>query len=73
MEGSRQELTDWVKNAIKEGHCGGLMEGAFPRYVWHRDGARFFEGRLTNQVLGEYKEYPIDRDEAPLELRTENA
>lgn len=49
------------------------MEGAFPRYVWHRDGERFFEGRLTNQVLGEYKGYPIGPDEAPPELRPENA
>jgi len=73
LEGSQSELTGWIKNAITQGRCGGLMEGAFPRYVWHRDGGRFFEGRLTNQVLGEYKGYPIDPDEAPPELRPENA
>jgi hypothetical protein len=48
------------------------MEGSFPRYVWHRDGEHFFEGRLTNHVLGEYKGYPIDSDEAPPDLRSEN-
>jgi len=49
------------------------MEGAFPRYVWYRDGERFFEGRLTNQSLGQYKGYLIDPEEAPMELRDENA
>jgi hypothetical protein len=68
LEGSQEELTLWLRNAIAQGSAGGFMEGAFPRYVWCRDGDRLFEGRLTNQALGEYKGYPISPDEAPLEL-----
>jgi hypothetical protein len=48
------------------------MEGAFPRYAWCRDEERFFEGRLTNQALGEYKGYPISPGEAPPELRPQD-
>lgn len=72
LEGNQDELTRWLRNAIAEGKAGGFMEGAFPRYVWYRDGERLFEGRLTNQVLGEYKGYPIGPDEGPLELRPQN-
>ena len=72
LEGHQQEITVWLRNAIAEGHAGGFMEGSFPRYVWYRDGERLFEGRLTNQVLGEYKGYPIGADEGPLELRSQN-
>lgn len=73
LDGAQPELTAWVKSAITEGNAGGLMEGAFPRYVWRRDGERFFEGRLTNRELGHYKGYPIEPGEAPIELRTGNA
>jgi hypothetical protein len=48
------------------------MEGSFPRYVWYRDGEILFEGRLTNQTLGEYKGYPISSDEGPLKLGSQN-
>ncbi len=73
LEGGQPLLTDWVKSALKEGHVGGLLEGGFPRYVWYRDGARFFEGRLTNQALGEYKGYPIEPEQAPPEIRAGDA
>jgi hypothetical protein len=73
LEGNQTELTLWLRNAIAEGNAGGFMEGAFPRYVWYRDGDRLFEGRLTNQALGEYKGYPIGPDEGPLELRSRDA
>jgi len=62
-------LTRWLRQAIRQGHVGGLIENGFPRYVWHGDGARVFEGRLTNQSAGEYKGYPIAWDEAPVELQ----
>ena len=61
LEGSRAQLTSWLRSAIAEGNIGGLLEGAFPRYVWYRDGNGLFEGRLTNHVLGEYKGYPRPR------------
>lgn len=64
-----EELTRHLRKAIEQGKIGGVNEGGFPRYVWYFDGARVFEGRLTNQVNGEYKGYPIGRDEAPKELQ----
>ena len=70
LEGRHGELNGWLRKAIALGHVGGFMEGAFPRYVWYRDGENLFEGRLTNRELGEYKGYPISRDEAPPELRS---
>ena len=70
LEGDTERLTRWLREALAAGNAGGFMEGAFPRYVWYRDGDRWFEGRLTNQVLGQYKGYPIGTDECPKELRT---
>jgi len=70
LQGKQSELTNWLRKAISEGSAGGLVEGGFPRYVWYRDGERFFEGRLTNQALGQYKGYPIEVEEVPVELRT---
>jgi hypothetical protein len=42
-------LTDWIRASILAGWTGGIEEGGYPRYVWRRDGDRYFEGRLTNQ------------------------
>ena len=68
----QEKLTTWLRRAIGEGNIGGLTEGGFPRYVWCRDGDRVFEGMLTNQVKGEYKDYPIDWDEVPEELQRQD-
>ena len=51
------------------GSVGGLLEGGFPRHVWFLDGDRTFEGRLTNQMKGEYKGYPVSREDLPKELQ----
>ena len=67
-----EAMPPFVRLTSKETNVGGFMEGAFPRYVWYRDGERLFEGRLTNQVLGEYKGYPIGPDEGPPELRSQD-
>ena len=64
---SQELLTTWLRLAIQRGWVGGLLEGDFPRYVWYQTEGRFFEGRLTNQALGQYKGYPIERAEAPQE------
>src|ERR1700675_2899535 len=69
LESRQPELTEWLRDAIAHGNAGGFMEGAFPRYVWYNHEDHLFEGRLTNQGLGEYKGYPIDPDEGPLGLR----
>jgi hypothetical protein len=73
LEAAQERLTGWLKEAIQAGYIGGPIEGEFPRYVWCRDGCRYFEGRLTNQMSGEYKGYPVSSDEVPSELKDRNA
>jgi hypothetical protein len=62
------EITDWVRRAIACGNVGAPWEGEFPRYVWHRQDDVVYEARLVNQVLGQYKGYPLDRSEWPEKL-----
>jgi hypothetical protein len=69
MEEMQDVLTQWLKQSIVSGQIGGPIEGRFPRYVWCRNGDRWFAGRLTNQTLGQYKGYPITADEVPQELK----
>jgi hypothetical protein len=51
------------------GHVGAPWEGDFPRYVWHREADICYEGRLVNQVSGEYKGYPLESGEWPGVMR----
>ncbi|MGH3772698.1 MAG: hypothetical protein ACRDRW_15105 [Pseudonocardiaceae bacterium] len=61
----QDELTGWLQQAIRGGRTGGLWEGDFPRYVWHQVGRVLYEARLVNRELGQYKGYPLSRDEWP--------
>ena len=66
---SADEITEWLRVAIGKGAFGRLWEGnvpQFPRYVWYKDGDIVYEGRLVNQELGQYKGYPLEREEWPL-------
>lgn len=63
--GEQDQLTGWLRNAIKSGHVGGPWEGTFPRYVWARHEGVCYEGRLVNRESGEYKGYPLDDQECP--------
>jgi len=60
-----EELTGWLRQAIVAGTVGAPWEGAYPRYVWHRQGDVVYEGRLVNQEQGHYKGYPLKADELP--------
>ena len=60
-----RRITRWLRSAIREGATGAPWEGGFPRYVWYKHGETVFEGRLVNRETGEYKGYPLDRDEWP--------
>ena len=62
---SAEEITGWLREAIQKGSFGSLWEGNFPRYVWYKDGDTVYEGRLINQEMGEYKGYPLERNEWP--------
>ena len=58
-------ITEWLRDAIRRGATGTPWEGTFPRYVWYKHEETVFEGRLVNRVTGEYKGYPLERDEWP--------
>ena len=58
-------LTRWLRASIRRGITGEYWEGGFPRYVWHKQGDTVYEGRLVNRRNGEYKGYPLGRDEWP--------
>lgn len=61
----QEELTGWLKEAIKAGAIGSYFEGDYPRYVWYRDGDTVYEGRLVNRGRGTYKGYPLLEHEWP--------
>lgn len=61
----QDEITGWLRTAIEQGVFGANADGGFPRYAWYRDGAVVYEARLVNSGLGQYKGYPLNRDEWP--------
>ena len=69
-------VTSWLRDGIRRGFKGGLWEGespGFPRYVWYKDGATVYEGRLVNRDQGQYKGYPLERSEWPSALEESHA
>lgn len=42
----------------------------FPRYIWFKQGDVAYEGRLVNSGSGEYKGWPLARDEWPDDLES---
>lgn len=65
---SADVITVWLREAIQKGAFGSYWEGTFPRYVWYKDGETVYEGRLLNCELGEYKGYPLERNEWPPDI-----
>ena len=62
----RQETADaWLRSAIRKGATSAQWVGGFPRYAWHREGDTVFEARLVNSGDGSYKGYPLNREEWP--------
>jgi hypothetical protein len=64
------QVANWLKSAILDGHVSEYWEGEFPRYVWYRDGDTVYEGRLVNREAGSYKGYPLGSSEWPEGLKT---
>lgn len=60
----RDELTRWLREALRAGYAGQLWEGDFPRYVWCRRDGVTYEARLSNPELGHYKGYPLRPEES---------
>ena len=61
----QEMVTDWLRDSIRRGNVSALQDGDFPRYAWHREGDTVYEARLVNRELGEYKGYPLNRNEWP--------
>jgi hypothetical protein len=61
----QEEVTEWLRSAIRRGAISGVLEGDFPRYAWHKEDDIVYEARLTNQGVGEYKGYPLNSTEWP--------
>jgi hypothetical protein len=66
LHGSFDLLTGWLRAAIRRGCVGAPWEGGFPRYAWIRQDAVWYEGRLVNSGLGQYKGYALADDEVPI-------
>ena len=62
---TQRTLTQWLRKAVRAAQIGGPWEGDFPRYVWYRWEGIVYEGRLVNRGGGEYKGYPLLREEWP--------
>lgn len=54
-----------LRKAILLGWVSADFYGHYPRYVWARIGEQFYMARLTNEVLGEYKGWPVAAHELP--------
>lgn len=63
------QVQTWLNVAFEMGNYSLFQEGGFPRYAWAEIGDQWYEARLTNQVLGQYKGYPILEAEVPVTLR----
>ena len=68
LANSQAQLTRWLRDAARRGFVGAPWEGDFPRYVWYKRNGVVYEGRLVNRGSGEYKGYPLRRDQWPEEL-----
>lgn len=58
-------VESWLRTAIQRGAVNERWEGNYPRYVWFKEGAQVYEGRLVNRMSGEYKGYPLGPEEWP--------
>lgn len=61
----RKLVAEWLRRAIMRGAVGGMWEGDFPRYAWHKEGDLVYEARLVNRELGQYKGYPLNETDWP--------
>jgi hypothetical protein len=65
LSGRLNEIQQWLRRAF-EVHCfGGPWEGGLPRYAWCKVGEIVYEARLLNSGLGQYKGWPLEREEWP--------
>lgn len=61
----RERATEWVRQALKGGSVR-FYEGDkdFPKHIWYEDSnGQYWFGFCVNGVSGEYKGWPIEREE----------
>lgn len=60
----KRKATMWVRSAIKLKQCKFVRgDKDFPKHVWYESGGQIWYGRCTNSVSGEYKGWPISKEE----------
>jgi hypothetical protein len=59
------DLSTWLRAAVRAGHVGAPWNGDFPRYAWVDNEHGCFEARLINREQGTYKGYPLHPEERP--------
>lgn len=64
----KARITKWLRTAIRRGVVSAHWEGGFPRFVRYKNGDVVYEGRLVNREQGQYKGFPLERDEWPADI-----
>jgi hypothetical protein len=64
----QEMLTNWLKEAIRQGQVSAGWSGDFPRYVWMMKDGMVYEARLVNQGDGGYKGWRLEEHEYLKEL-----
>lgn len=65
LANSQNQVTQWLRDAVRLGNVSTIWEGDFPRYVWHELDGNPYEARLVNREQGQYKGYPLRPEERP--------
>lgn len=63
LAGQQNEITRWLRQAIRSGWFCDCWENGVPLRVWIRQEGVVYEARPTNKGTGEYHGYPLRDDE----------
>jgi hypothetical protein len=69
LSDQQERVTRWLRTAVRQRAVSATMDGEFPRYVWYWQQGIAYEARVTNRERGQYKGYPLNRDEWPADIR----
>jgi len=60
----RQMATEWIQCAIKEGKFEFYQgDQDFPKKVWYEADGQIWQGLIVNKAAGEYKGWPIVKED----------
>jgi hypothetical protein len=69
---TQKQAQAWLVIGLRLGNIGAPWEKGYPRYIWYLSGDIIYEARLVNRDTGEYKGYPLRREELPKNVREHN-